>query len=531
MLDIPQETLDLWIAHAEKITSSGSDSDILAFFAFDKTEPRLAVAFKFKYWAYKVYPRYFQSAPADFHDDIVLHMLDAYYGDNNYLNLGFRGCAKTTYTKLFLAYVMLNDIDHTRMYIKVLTRNFGNAKQMVTDIFNMIVEVKKLYGNVMLKEKDTKQEETMATFRTVDGVKLLAGTIGMTQRGHLQDAYRPDFLVFDDVEDRESIQSLSTTESTIWRIDEAIQGLSNDGSYMCNGNYISDEGVVQWFLNKPQIQADKICIQDADGNPTWPERYDKEKIQKIKDDADDFYGEYMCDPSRADTTFFDRARVDRDIAQIKQPARESAGVKYWSDYQPHHVYGMGADTSEGIGKDANTFGLFDFGSQPNDVGVLIGTYFNNRIPPDLFGHELVRVGREFGNCIIAPEANNTGHATIATMRGYPNIFTERRDGNRQLKITEKLGWHTTKKTKPQMLFEFRKDYNDGLIKIYDINVLKEMRSYTTADLSGSQLSMVTRHFDLLMAVMIAWQMRKYATYNDFDEEEEEEELMYSDIGM
>jgi len=531
MLNISQDVLDQAIAIAEKTIKEGTDEEILAFFAFDKTEPRDMVAFKFKYWAYKVFPRYFQSAPAEFHDTFVYHMLGAYYGDHNYLNLGFRGCAKTTYTKLFITYVLLNDIDHTRKYMKVLTRNFGNAKQMVTDIFNMIVEVKPLYGNVLYKEKDMKKEETMAAFTTVDQVKLLAGTIGMTQRGHLQDAYRPDFLVFDDVEDRESIQSLSTTESTIWRIDEAIQGLSADGSYMVNGNYISEEGVVQWFLNKPRIVADKITILDENGEPTWPARYDKEKIAAIKDDADDFYGEYMCDPSRSDAAFFDRSRVDADLDVCRQPHRESAGVKYWGDYQPHHRYGMGADTSEGIGKDANTFALFDFGVMDNDIGVLTATYYNNRIPPDLFGYELKRVGSEFGNCLVAPENNNTGHATIAAMRGYPNIYTERKEGNRTLKITERFGWRTTKKSKPQALFEFRKDYNDGMVKIYDVNVLKEMRSYTTADLNDTQVGMVTRHFDLLMAVVIAWQMRKYSTFNYVDEEIEVDEPYYSEIGI
>lgn len=451
--------------------------------------------------------------------------------DGLYLTDDFVVTHNTTYSKLFLTFVLLNDTEHYRKYIKVLTRNFGNAKQMVTDVYNMMVEVRDLYGDVMYKEKDIKREETMGSFTTVDGVKLLAGTIGMTQRGHIQDAYRPDFLVFDDVEDRESIQSLATTEATIWRIDEAIQGLSANGAYMCNGNYISEEGVVQWFLNKPRIIADKIAIADENGEPTWPARYDKEKIAKIKDDADDFYGEYMCDPTRADASFFERSRVDADINAVKQPTRESAGVKYWGDYQPHHKYGIGADTSEGIGKDANTFALFDFGVFPNDIGVLVGTYFNNRIPPDLFGHELVRVGREFGNCIIAPENNNTGHATIATMRGYPNIYSERKEGNRTIKVTERLGWRTTAKSKPAMFFEFRKDYNDGLIKIYDINVLKEMRSYTTADLQGTQLGMVTRHFDLLMAVVIAWQMRKYATFDIIDDEYEEDEPLYSEIGL
>ena len=81
------------------------------------------------------------------------------------------------------------------------------------------------------------------------------------------------------------------------------------------------------------------------------------------------------------------------------------------------------------------------------------------------------------------------------------------------------------------MFEFRKDYNDGKIKIYDKNVLKEMRSYTTADLTDTQVGLVTRHFDLLMAVVIGWQMRKHATFESNDDFFEEEEAMFIDIGM
>jgi hypothetical protein len=506
MLEVPQEAID----HAEKIINEGTDEDILALFAFDSSEPREMQVFKFQYWAYKVYPRYFQSAPASFHADFARNMFASYYNEGNYINLGFRGCAKTSYAKLFLAYVLLNDMEHNKKYIKVLARNFGNAKQIVTDIYNMIVEVRKLYGNIVKKDKNTKQEETMATFTTVDGVKLMAGTIGMTQRGHVQDAYRPDFLVFDDVEDRESISSLAQTESTIWRIDEAIQGLSADGSYMCLGNYISDEGVIQWFLNKANMKADLIPIQDDQGNPTWEERYPKEKIDALRKDADDFYGEYMVDPTRAEASFFERQQIESNLLTASRPHRESAGIRYWGDYKPHHRYGVGADTSEGVGKDANAFVLFDFGAEPSDPTTVVATYFNNNIPPDLFGLELVRVGQEFGNCIIAPEANNTGHATISAMRGYPAIYKQRDESKSVIRTTERLGWRTTSKSKPHMFFEFRKDYYDGKIIIKDENLLKEMRSYTTLDLSNTQVGLATRHFDLLTSAVIGYQMKKYA---------------------
>lgn len=264
----------------------------------------------------------------------------------------------------------------------------------------------------------------------------------------------------------------------------------------------------------------------------------KGKVYNIEVEEDNSYVTegfvvHNCDPSKADESFFERIRVDNDIGACKQPHRESAGVRYWGDYIPHHAFGIGADTSEGIGKDANTMAVWDFGVHENDVATLVATYFNNNIAPDLFGHELMRVGGEFGNCIVAPEANNTGHATLGAMRGYPNIYAQTDEASsRQVKYTEKLGWRTTRKTKPQMFFEFRKDYNDGLIKIYDKNVLKEMRSYTSMDLTDTKHGMVTRHFDLLISCIIGYQMRKHATIDYFEEDVPvEDEMAFPDIGL
>jgi len=56
--------------------------------------------------------------------------------------------------------------------------------------------------------------------------------------------------------------------------------------------------------------------------------------------------------------------------------------------------------------------------------------------------------------------------------------------------------------------------NDGLIKIYDERVLKEMKAFTKADLRESSPGAVTRHFDLLTATCIAWQMRNVARLAD-----------------
>lgn len=493
----------------KNIILNGTSEEKKELFRFNFQTPKKIIAKKFKLFSRGCYPRYFREKAAPFHDDFVDDMIRSYFGENM-LEAAFRGSAKTSLKKLFDVFVLLNDEDSYRKYIKVLSRDLKNSKQIVTDVFNLMVEVRDIYGDVFEKEGDLKREETMTGFTMKNGRKYTAGTVGQTQRGHVQDAYRPDWIWFEDIEDRESIRSIVITQATIGRIGEAIDGLSIDGSYYVTCNYISDQGAVQWFMNKPSVKS-RITplLKDSSDNKsaTW-DVFDEAKVTQIRKDADDFFGEYQCDPSKSENKFFDLERIDQDLKKCRSPERESAGVRYWSKYLPHHRYGQGSDHSEGIGSDANALAGFDF-----TEGVLVYTYANNEIAPDLAVHEFCRVGAEFGNCIYAPEVNNKcGGTAITTAKtiGYPNIYRRYDDTKIGVNQTEKLGWDTNSKTKYTMFFEFRKDYNDGLIKIYDADVLAEMKAYSNNDLNETKAGLITRHFDLLTAVVIAWQMRKYA---------------------
>lgn len=491
------------IDYIKKIVHLGSNAEKIALYSFNAETKRKIVLKKFKIFVRANYIRYISSDSPDFHDEMVLNMIRSYRGQN-FINLAFRGCSKTSLAKLFIAFVLLNDQDHFRRYIKINSRDIKNPKQIVTDVYNMMLELAWLYGDVFQKEGDRKREERMDSFTLKSGVKLTAGTVGQTQRGHLQDAYRPDWELFDDIEDRESISSQAITESIIGRCDEAIAGLSKNGSWMVLGNYISEYGVIQWFINKGN-RVLMITPIEVEGIPTWPEMYDELKIAQLRRDADDFYGEYMCDPTRSEGKFFDIDRIEKDLKNAKEPISIIGQTKYWNGYLSHHRYGIGADTSEGVKLDSCALANFDF-----VTGELVSTYHSNTIKPELFAYELKRVGDEYGSCMIAPEINNmSGGIVIITLKSmYENIFQH--IDRTKIKETEslKLGWHTNSRTKPQMFMDFRRDYNDGIVHIYDKQVLIEMKTFTDADLVEAKTTgKITRHFDLLTAVVIAWQMK------------------------
>lgn len=511
----------------EDLILNGTSGEKKVLFRFDATTEIEVIVRQFFYFGRGLYPRFFRGKSASFHQEMVENMVRSYIG-KNFLNIAYRGSAKTTLAKLFVTFVLLNDTDEFRKYIKVLTKDGKNSKQVVTDVYNLIVEVRDVYGDIFENDSDLKREETMSSFTTKTGRKLSAGTVGQTQRGHIQDAYRPDWIWFDDVEDRESIASMVITQGIMNKCSEAIDGLAKNGSYMVTANYISDQGTVEWFRAKPSVLTQITPILDPYDFPTWA-IYTKEDVAKLRADADDFYGEYMCDPKRAENKFFDIDRIERDMKATRPPKRESAGVRYFVDYLPHHRYAQGSDHSDGIGLDSNTLAGFDF-----TTGELAYTYANNLIAPDLAAHEFARIGAEYGNCLYAPEVNNKcGGIVLATLKEIPykKLYTQYVEDKVLTKKTEKLGWETNGKTKRKLLFDFRKDYNDGNVRIYDVNVLQEMKAYTNNDIEEG-VSLVTRHFDLLMAVMIAWQMRDFARHTEravVESQSMTKEEMYSAI--
>ena len=485
----------------EEVILKGTNDQKKILFGFNSKDTNEEVLTKFQLFTQSQFIRYFKGTNAEFHEEMVLNLIRSYRGARN-INIAFRGSSKTTLTKLFVVFVLLNDTDHHRRYLKVLSRDLKNPKQIVTDVFNLCLEMFKIYGDVFEREGDKKREETMSSFTMKNGVKFTAGTVGQSQRGHAQDAYRPDWIWFDDIEDRESVSSQVITEGIILRIDEAITGLSKDGSWTVTGNYISEYGVMQWFLDKENT-IKQITPILRDGKPTWS-IYTLAKIEQFKKDSEDFFGEYMCDPTRSEGKFFDLDRIDADLIKCKPPFNKIGDTKYWFNYISHHRYGMGADTSEGVGLDSNALALFNF-----TTGDLVATNHSNTIKPELFAYELKRVGTEFGECVIAPEINNmSGGIVVITLKNvYNNIF--RATDRTKIKEVEtlQLGWHTNSRSKPQMFMDFRRDYNDGLVHIYDEQVLKEMKSYSNSDITENIKSNITRHFDLLTAVVIAWQMK------------------------
>lgn len=521
-----------------QILQTGNKEQLRALFMFETADSNERVILKFNLWGRKFFPTSYKSDDASFHKDIDTYNLQVYRGQiTSFTDIAFRGAAKTTRTKLFFAFAIANDKEHTRRYMKVLSEDGANSKQVVTDVYNYLIqpEVRSLYPEIF-KASEFKRQETMSVFTTATKVKFAADTVGTAQRGDIQEDARPDFVWFDDFETRITLKSAVKTQ-TIWlNMDEARNGLSKGGGCLYTCNYLSERGNVHKLVEK-QSERNVVLITPIirDGVPTW-NRFSLADIKQFEEDAEDYAGDYLCEPAMSKDVLFSRERVDRQVK--KKPLKDIAGLRLYGTFNPSHAYGMGADVAGGVGLDSSTSVVIDFHTVPAEV---VATYDSNDVRPDDFGDELERQATYFSYPILAPEKNNHGHATIGRLKQiYPldKLFKTQRDDDKVdhngKKPLPEYGWETNQLTKPKAILGFAKAVNDGLINLNDPKLIAEARSYTRNDLMDAEIDprLVTRHWDLLMAAAIAWQLKDFTMVAEKIEEKiEETEPQFADIGI
>jgi len=499
----------------KKILNEGKDEDVRQLFSFDTKDSWELIYKKFILWSRWFFPKFFESEDAPFHKDMDLGNIRAYLGHNrDFLNIAFRGSAKTTRTKLFVAFAIANDVGNKRKYIKVLSRDGDNSRQIVTDIYNLLIapSVESLYPEIFEKTTE-KREERMSSFTTATGIKVVSGSVGMDQRGDIQDEARPDFLWYEDIETRVSLASATITHKIWENMEEARTGLSKDGSWVCTANYISERGNVHKLVQKTDH---KVIIPIEENNkPTWS-RYTFDEILHMRKYEDDYEGEYLCKPSASRDVFVDREAIERQVK--REPIDVIAGLKMFKRYNSMHRIGSGHDVGGGVGLDHSTSVFMDFTTNPNQV---IATYKSNEIRPDEFAHEIAKQCKHFGKNYVGVEKNYGSTIDILkTIYPTDKLHQTQRTGSKiDFQNPLEYGWTTSAATKPNMMMDLAHAIESGLLDLNDEDLISEARGYTRGDLMDKEVDprLTTRHFDLLIACAICWQMRNFVKEPEMDQ--------------
>ncbi len=219
---------------------------------------------------------------------------------------------------------------------------------------------------------------------------------------------------------------------------------------------------------------------------------------------------------------------------VREPVRVTADFNMFRTFDASHRYGSGHDVAGGVGLDSATSVFMDFDLLPAQV---VATYASNTIRPETFGDEIHREGEYFGNPIAGIEKNYGAECIVRARHLGVNLYkTEGKATRIGISAPLEYGWHTNSLTKPKMIFALVKAVNDGLLVLNDKNLIQECKSYTRNDLLDEEKDprLTTRHFDLLMAAAICWQMKDFTSVKKQETDggvDEELDMLYSEIGI
>ncbi len=177
-------------------------------------------------------------------------------------------------------------------------------------------------------------------------------------------------------------------------------------------------------------------------------------------------------------------------------------VKIWKPPLPGRHYVIGADVAEGV-KD----GAFSSAHVLDKATAEEVATWHGHIEPSLFGDELNMIGRSYNEALLGVESNNHGHATLARLKqlNYPRLYWHKSVDTRTRRPTQKLGWPTDVKTRPEMIDDLAALLSDVIC--HDKDTIDELMTYVVGD-NGESGPEEGCFSDRVISKAIAAQMRK-----------------------
>lgn len=182
------------------------------------------------------------------------------------------------------------------------------------------------------------------------------------------------------------------------------------------------------------------------------------------------------------------------------------GLTIYFPPRENRTYVLGADVAEGVtGGDYSVFTIFDRKSG-DEVA-----FWRGYMAPEKFGHLIDKCGRFYNNALAAIEINNHGLTTVTALKNkmYPQIYFRPvlKMDTMGTRFSDRLGWKTTRVTKPLMIDDLRESLADGSFKIHTEKTLDEMLTFVFGD-DGEMTTQSSFHDDSIIASAIALQAFK-----------------------
>ncbi len=142
-----------------------------------------------------------------------------------------------------------------------------------------------VFGN-LVPPRESKLKWTQEIIQTTNGVTVAARGRGTQVRGMLVGHSRPDVLLLDDVEDRDSVRTGEQREKTkTWFYGDVIPALpemDEEATIIALGTLLHSEALLNTIRHDPDWTSIVFGVRDLQGQPLWSDYMGEAKIEKKK---------------------------------------------------------------------------------------------------------------------------------------------------------------------------------------------------------------------------------------------------------
>lgn len=247
--------------------------------------------------------------------------------------LGPRKHGKTATAKKYLVWLLLSGKIN---FAGTLSQTLTTSRNILTDIFSLIADNRRILHDFAPEFDEANQDQITFSARNIDKkIRLMAFSEGRSVRGATRLFDRPQFILCDDLETRQSPLGDEQTTARLRMLSEAFHSLSSNGTILVLGNNFDERCALNKLL---QEQNDGILpahikvhvFKAFDRRPLWHERFparsadELRQLLKVSDQAE-WLAEFQQTPTAPDGFIFNRLNPLPTYRELPPDAR---GVIY-----------------------------------------------------------------------------------------------------------------------------------------------------------------------------------------------------------
>lgn len=209
-----------------------------------------------------------------------------------------RGAAKSTNMDVFVPMWLMAQ-EHREINVMVLVgKSEDNAKTLLGDI-QAELQYNQRYIHDFGEQYNVGTWEE-GEFVTRSEVAFFARGRGQSPRGLRYRSHRPDYVIIDDLDDDELVESPARVTKLFDWVRSALFGTLDGGRgrFIMVGNLIAKNSVLAKWCDIKSVHVTKVNIYDSKGNISWASKWTPQEVKDIENVVGyrAFQKEYMNNP-------------------------------------------------------------------------------------------------------------------------------------------------------------------------------------------------------------------------------------------